>query len=667
MQFFIKFLVLIFFLSPAFGEEDLCKKEKTLGNSFLEKAQQAQKRLKDMNRINVCRNKKLYRNYQKFLKENKAKQLKILNDIYLPHTDFGVSPSELFKQKTLLVIKTSNFCLGEDRSGTARINFYPCSERTGELLWHTVDRYVDGKEVLAKSQNNSKRVLELKNKSPNLKYVQIKHNGRCLTFPQALQGHDDRSQAKFDRDSKKIVENSTVAKVRVNIIKMENCTSAAIGQLWKISKVSDADGEREDGFQIKERSSGFCVRTESDAAHLNLFERELHAVIFPCTGSPNEIFELRENIKGDVPVWYDHSGVIKTENEYCLDVPATRISAQPKGTTVFLKKCEDDRYDRWDFVVEYDKKAKIINDLTGFCLYPYQSSEGIIPGARTDQLVQRPCADLNHHDWYIRLIEDQDYFQLEATDRKTDKPSGKCMIAEEFSPNDENDRVEVFIKKCEPETRGRWKFGHWSGKVEWVEWDPQNVDLREFRNCADRDVIGINDLTCNYWVDHLKNKKVEENDKKGVCRVITGDYGSGKKHEVFPGTWNGKKKTCSFVDGIGGDLLSYNPLDPKQFADLEVMTGLMDKCTTWRDSKNGLPESQDFDKNGLHPKLKYTSFLVGGSYSKPHFYLCRKKIRGGNWLYGFQTDNRVCSVGEKPMPALTGQQQVLTINNDCGN
>ena len=95
MQFFIKFLVLIFFLSPAFGEEDLCKKEKILGNSFLEKAQKAQKRLKDMNRINVCRNKKLYRNYQKFLKENKAKQLKILNDIYFPHTDFALVKIEV--------------------------------------------------------------------------------------------------------------------------------------------------------------------------------------------------------------------------------------------------------------------------------------------------------------------------------------------------------------------------------------------------------------------------------------------------------------------------------------------------------------------------------------------------------------------------------------------
>ena len=41
-----------------------------------------------------------------------------------------------------------------------------------------------------------------------------------------------------------------------------------------------------------------------------------------------------------------------------------------RGSIVFLQKCVDDEYDRWDYVVDYDKTVKIINDFTGNCLYP---------------------------------------------------------------------------------------------------------------------------------------------------------------------------------------------------------------------------------------------------------------------------------------------------------
>ena len=658
------FQIFIFFMisSTAYAQELKCDKIKESGNSFLERMEHAQKSLKDMDRINVCRNKKFHVGFKDFFGNEHKKRLSDLNDMYLPHTDFSVPPSELFEQKTLLVIKTSNMCLGMAKDGSQRVSFLPCSENTGALLWHTVERYVDGKKTISKRQNNTSKVRRLSEQAPNRRYSQIKHNGKCLTFPHALGTHDDKTIIKFEKNIQKIATSPTKAVVNVNLVKMENCNDQAIGQLWKITKISDYGNDMESGYSLKERSSGYCIRTEADAAHLNARKRTMFAVVYPCTGSPNEIFEVRNNKRGDIPVWYDHSGVIKTETGYCLDVPDENISTRSSGTPVFLKKCEDDKYDRWDFVVEYDKKVKIINDLTGFCLYPYKSIERQIRGAETDQLVQRPCADLNHHDWYIRLIEDQDYFQLEATDTKSDKPSGKCMIADEFSPGDE--QIKVFVKDCDPATRGRWKFSHWKGKTEWVEWDPQNVDIQEQMDCDNRQVLGVNDLSCIYWVDKDKAEEIQNENKLGVCRIISGDYKTGRRHEVVPGTWNGS--TCSYVDDGSGDVIEYDPVSPNRFADLEVMTGLKTKCAIWVDSRRGVPKFQDTDRQKLHPKPKYTAYLVGGSKKDGQSYLCRKKIKSGNWLYGFQTDKQKCSVGLTPFtPALTGQQEILAFSNFC--
>ena len=656
----IAFLLILSF--PAHAQELKCDKIKETGNSFLERAQHAQESLKDMNRINVCRNKKLYGGLKDFLDNERKKQLSDLNDMYLPHTDFSAPPSELFEQKTLLVIKTSNMCLGKARNGTVRVSFLPCSERTGELLWHTLERYVDGKKTVPRGQNYEWLSSHLLfQKSLNRKYSQIKHNGKCLTWPKALQAHDKKSLKNFKKLLMKIAKSETKAKPRFNLLKMEGCNDKATGQLFKIIKFSDSGNEKEIGFRVIERSSSYCVRTESDAAHWGDQKREMHAVVYPCNGSPNEVFEVRENKKTDIPVWYDHSGVIKTDNEYCLDVPNSKISTKSTGTPVFLKKCEDDEYDRWDFVVEYDKKIKIINDLTGFCLYPYKTVEGQIKSAKTNQLVQRPCADLNSHNWYMRTIGDQDYFQLEATDLKTDKPSGKCMIADDYSPDDE--RVKVFVKDCDPATRGRWKFGHWKGKVEWVEWDIQNTNVQKDKICASKGATGINDLACVYWVDKGKKDKIDEKDKLGVCRIILGNYKSGRRHEVIPGTWDGYK--CSYFEEASGEVLVYDPLYPNLFSDLEVMTGLRTSCAIWADSRGGLPKFQDTDKKKLHPKPKYTSFLVGGSRRDAHLYLCRKKIKDGNWLYGFQTATRDCKVGNKPNPLLTGQQETLALSNFC--
>ena len=56
-------------------------------------------------------------------------------------------------------------------------------------------------------------------------------------------------------------------------------------------------------------------------------------------------------------------------------------AADKTGSVVYLKTCANDEYDRWDYVVEYDKTVKITNDFTGHCLYPYEQAEGAISSA----------------------------------------------------------------------------------------------------------------------------------------------------------------------------------------------------------------------------------------------------------------------------------------------
>ena len=116
---------------------------------------------------------------------------------------------------------------------------------------------------------------------------------------------------------------------------------------------------------------------------------------------------------GSMPVWYDHNGVIKSDHDLCVDVPQNLDEARNKGTVVFMHECTNDQTDRWDYTVEYDKTVKIVNDYTGFCLYPYHANEGAISGARDGQLVQRPCDARFGQGWKMRLIAKSDFFQLE--------------------------------------------------------------------------------------------------------------------------------------------------------------------------------------------------------------------------------------------------------------
>ena len=145
--------------------------------------------------------------------------------------------------------------------------------------------------------------------------------------------------------------------------------------------------------------------------------------------------------------------------------PQNLDEARNKGTVVFMHECTNDQTDRWDYTVEYDKTVKIVNDYTGFCLYPYHANEGAISNARDGQLVQRPCDARFGQGWKMRLIPKSDFFQLEALD-SNNRPTGDCMIPDEANPRD--GRVYINVKRCDPATRGRWKFGHWKGLYQWT-------------------------------------------------------------------------------------------------------------------------------------------------------------------------------------------------------
>ena len=280
----------------------------------------------------------------------------------------------------------------------------------------------------------------------------------------------------------------------------------------------------------------------------------------------------------EMPIWYDHNGVIKSDNGYCLDVPNDLAADADKGgSVVYLSACEDDQFDRWDYVVEYDKNVKIINDFTGHCLYPYDAAEGKIPDAVTGQLVQRPCDGRYGQGWRMRTIPKQKWFQLEALD-KSKKPTKQYMIPAMATPKATDKVVKVFVKACDPATRGRWQFGHWKGTYAWTEWTSETSVSADEAN-----------LDTTYWVskDDLKNKV-----KNGVCRVIHGDHDTAYGLGIFLGTWHGNLRSCHYYNA--GELQRLDPSQPGG-SDIyaEVLSGLdvgvAGATGRWMNSSSGIP------------------------------------------------------------------------------
>ena len=217
-------------------------------------------------------------------------------------------------------------------------------------------------------------------------------------------------EAKLEAISKKGANNIDAQ------LKLESCRPDAHGQLWKVIKATHSNQNDSHGFALRERDSGYCLRPDEVKAHTKKeVSKEVNAVFYPCNGVAHSIFEI-QTPSGDLPVWYDHNGVIKSDNGFCLDVPNDPKSNSNRGSIVFLQKCVDDEYDRWDYVVDYDKTVKIINDFTGNCLYPYKKDEGVISNAQENQLVQRPCDARFGQGWSMKVIPNSKFFQLEAID-----------------------------------------------------------------------------------------------------------------------------------------------------------------------------------------------------------------------------------------------------------
>ncbi len=533
------------------------------------------------------------------------------NDEFVAYTDVHVPPGELFTEK-LLVARHSKLCLGQNATG--KTTFHPCSENPGGLLWSTRRVLIDRSGKV--TQYND----AFATKWPNRVYTQLLHNGACLTTPFHLATYDN--QAKQDHAQKLQSVSSQPSDHPDAHLKMAACTADGKGQLWKVVKDTH-EANNFHGFKLQERDSSFCLRPGTVKAQTKKTNKEVNGVFYPCSGIAHGTFELTVP-NNDMPIWYDHNGVIKSDNGFCLDVPNDPgAAADVRGSVVYLKSCTNDEYDRWDYVVEYDKSVKIVNDFTGYCLYPYQRAEGAITNATEGQLVQRPCDARYGQNWKMRVIPKQKWFQLEAVDNKKN-PTNKCMVADQRNPKDQ--QVKVFVKDCSPQTRGRWEFGHWKGTYQWAEWTDANAAPG-----------GAENLSTTYWVsaDSLKAKN-----NIGVCRVVLGSQDAGNQ-SIYAGTWRGT--TCSYL--ANGRVQNLDPSQPGgNDIVVEVLTGLdigvQGATASWKSSASGIPTDPQ-GQNKTPPAPSFSAFLVGGDTTHTATYLCRVKQKN-MWSYGYQADGIGC-------------------------
>ncbi len=592
----------------------------------------------------VMRNKTFGNNLVDFETNSLKKSIMNQGNTFVAYSDIHVPPGELFTER-LLVARHSNLCLG--KNGYGKITFHPCNENTGGLLWSTKRQLIDDQGHLTHWDE------DFAVQYPKKVYTQLVHNGSCLTTPFHLQAYNKTSKQKHKENIKNIAQaspNSADAHLT-----MAACRPDGKGQLWKVVKTVYGQS---DGFKLQERDSSYCLRPDSVKAYAKKSSKEVLAVFYPCTGIAHGTFALRIPLH-DMPIWHDHNGVIKSDNGYCLDVPNDPFADNDqKGSAAYLKKCTDDKYDRWDYVVEYDKTIKIINDYTGHCLYPYDIKEGKIPNAQHDQLVQRPCDARYGQGWTMRVIPQSKWFQLESLNTKK-KGSGKCMLADQAKPG--ADKINVFVQNCAPATRGRWEFGHWKGTYAWTEWTEQNSKL----------------LSATYWVS-LDNTAVGGK-HNGVCRVIVGNYNTGASYQIYPGTWYGSAGICKY--NKGGKVTNLKPSSPGgNNIVLEILSdvniGESASIASWKSSVNGVP----FDSSGQNqhpPNPRFSPFMAGGDTKNPAFYLCR--IQGTdtakNWYYGYQVVGGRCLAGvDESMHNsnhLTNSAQVLVFktqaNMDTGD
>ena len=620
------------------------KKKGSSPGSFRQKLEAYQQKKKNLLLHQMDRNKSFGSKLADFTAQQEKERAAKANDMFVAHTDIHVPPGELFTQK-LMVTRHSKLCLGEN--GTGKITFHPCSENPGGLLWATkrilVDR--DG-HVIPWNEKFAKTF-------PNRVYAQLIHNGACLTTPFHLTSYSTAAKTEHFKKLASVASgkpDSTQAH-----LSLSSCKNDGKGQLWKVVKITHSAKDNH-GFKLQERNSGYCLRPDKVKAHAKKSSKEVKAVFYPCSGIAHATFELTVP-NNTMPVWYDHNGVIKTDNGFCLDVPNEPLSDQ-HGSVVFLQKCEDDEFDRWDYVVEYDKTVKIINDFTGHCLYPYQKEEGSISDAQTGQIVQRPCDARHTQGWKMHIIPKQKWFQLEATD-SSQKGTNKCMVPEVANPTSSAGKVNVFLKDCHPATRGRWSFDHWKGTYIWTEWTLANATPGS-----------STDLTTVYWISQ---DSLTADNTNGVCRVVIGDHSSNSLHKIYPGTWRGSKNTCTYIEN--NRVTEINPSQENSTSIIvEVLSGLdignASSLGSWKISSGGVPVDS-VGQNAHPPAPAFSAFLVGGDNNQPAFFLCRVKSSADQtWRYGYQsTSSSSCNTDAANL--ITGAPQTLvfkTVKNlDTGN
>jgi hypothetical protein len=587
----------------------------------------------------VLRNKAFGQSMVDFTNQQSADRAARENDMFVPHTDLHVPPGELFTEK-LLVARHSNLCMGQN--GTGKITFHACSENPGGLLWGT------GKKLVNLDGHLIPWDAGFAAKFPNLVYTEIQHNGACLTTPFHLEVYDTSSKEKHAAALAAIAkahpENEAAH------LSLAACRADAKGQLWKLVKIAHDSAGNKHGFKIMERDSGYCLQPETVKAHTNKKSKEVNAVFYPCLGIPHGTFELTIP-NNDLPVWFDHNGVIKSDDGYCLDVPDdVQADKSDVGTVVYLKECTDDEFDRWDYVVDYGKKVKIINDFTGHCLYPYDRAEGSIPQAKTGQLVQRPCDARYGQGWKMRVIPKQKWFQLESVD-SSNKGTNKCMVPAEPNPSVTSaKKVDVFVESCTPATRGRWQFGHWEGVYQWTEWTSSESST----------------LSTTYWVSA---DSLTAGNKNGVCRVISGNH-SSSNYKLYPGTWYGSTGICSYL--LNGSVKALDASSPGG-GDIvvEVLSGLdigeSTSTGSWKSSTGSIPKDST-GQNTHPPTPSFTAFLAGGDAANHAFFLCRiKSSTDDTWRYGYQAT----STCKTDATSTSGSPVVLTFktveNTDTGD
>lgn len=595
----------------AFKPRNAIKLKRDTSATMLERMKTYQEKKKQLVLHIMNRNKAFGDDVVQYQTEEQQARIAAMNDEFVAYTDVHVPPGELFTER-LLVARHSKLCLGQNSAN--KTTFHPCSENPGGLLWSTKRVLIDRTGKIIPFNE------DFATKWPSRVYSQLQHNGLCLTTPFHLAGTDAASKDAHATKLTAIAQGKPSE--RDAHLSLEACRDNGNGQLWKVVKdTHDQDGVH--GFKLQERDSAYCLRPGTVKANTKQQTKEVNGVFYPCTGVAHGTFELTVP-NSDMPVWYDHNGVIKSDNGFCLDVPNNEQSdASDTGSIVYLKACTDDEFDRWDYVVEYDKAVKIVNDFTGHCLYPYDSAEGAIPAAQHGQLVQRPCDGRYGQNWKMRVIPNQKWFQLEALDKEK-KATNTCMVADQRNPKDL--QVNVFVKACDPATRGRWAFGHWKGTYQWTEWTRTNATTGS-----------VEDLADIYWVsaDSLQN-----NNKNGVCRVVIGDQ-NASNHAVYAGTWRGTQ--CGYY--ANGQIQN---IDPSQNNGndvvVEVLTGLdigqSGSTASWMSSTGGVPTDQT-GQNMTPPSPRYSSFLVGGDAQHSAMYLCRVQMTN-LWHYGYQYDSTGC-------------------------